>query len=207
AVSAPGIPEVERQRMEEKLEHYQFKLRIAERKGREAKVAKMYKKIDRMRRQLAGESLGSDEGEETGMSESESDSDAELQLRQRTGAGWGADGGGAGGVGGGIRRNSGGIGRLELSLDGDSEVAVGITVAFAPGASFQGWEGGHLFRGIIRLYESRNEDVVKELPCVTQVYSSALAYQAAVVPSLSTYFADDAEEPEVLSPLAQNAHP
>ncbi|CAN0483875.1 unnamed protein product, partial [Ectocarpus sp. 8 AP-2014] len=35
AVSAPGIPEVERQRMEEKLERYQFKLRIAERKGRE----------------------------------------------------------------------------------------------------------------------------------------------------------------------------
>ncbi|CAN0436504.1 unnamed protein product, partial [Ectocarpus sp. 12 AP-2014] len=65
AVSAPGIPEVERQRMEEKLEHYQFKLRIAERKGREAKVAKMHKKIDRMRRQLAGETLGSgDEGEE-----------------------------------------------------------------------------------------------------------------------------------------------
>ncbi|CAM9221923.1 unnamed protein product, partial [Scytosiphon promiscuus] len=88
-ISAPGIPEVERQRMEEKLEHYQFKLRIAERKGREGKVAKMHKKIDRMRRQLAGETLGSgDEGEETGMSESESDSDAELQLRQRTGAGW-----------------------------------------------------------------------------------------------------------------------
>lgn len=31
------------------------------------------------------------------------------------------------------------------------------------------WEGGHLFRGIIRLYESRNEDVVKELRCLTQV--------------------------------------
>lgn len=42
-----------------------FKLRIAERKGREAKVAKMHKKIDRLRRQLAGENLGSgDEGEE-----------------------------------------------------------------------------------------------------------------------------------------------
>lgn len=52
-------------RPQEKLEHYQFKLRIAERKGREAKVAKMHKKIDRMRRQLAGETLGSgDEGEE-----------------------------------------------------------------------------------------------------------------------------------------------
>lgn len=31
------------------------------------------------------------------------------------------------------------------------------------------WEGGHLFRGIIRLYESRNKDVVKELPCFAQV--------------------------------------
>lgn len=50
---------------QEKLEQYLFKLRIAERKGREAKVAKMHKKIDRMRRQLSGESLGSgDEGEE-----------------------------------------------------------------------------------------------------------------------------------------------
>lgn len=78
------------------------------------------------------------------MSESESDSDAELQLRKLTGAGWGTDGGSAGGggggvgVGGGIRRKSGGIGRLEVSLDGDSEVAVGITVSFTPGASFQG---------------------------------------------------------------------
>lgn len=50
---------------QEKLEQYLFKLRIAERKGREAKVAKMHKKIDRMRRQLSGESIGSgDEGEE-----------------------------------------------------------------------------------------------------------------------------------------------
>lgn len=31
------------------------------------------------------------------------------------------------------------------------------------------WEGGRLFRGVIRIYESRNEDVVKELPCVAQV--------------------------------------
>lgn len=53
---------------QEKLEQYLFKLRIAERKGREAKVAKMHKKIDRMRRQLSGESLGSgDEGEEVSL--------------------------------------------------------------------------------------------------------------------------------------------
>lgn len=52
--------------MQEKLEHYLFKLRIAERKGREAKVAKMQKKIDRMRRQLAGETVGGsgDDGDE-----------------------------------------------------------------------------------------------------------------------------------------------
>ena len=36
-----------------------------------------------------------------------------------------------------------------------------------PGA--RRWEGGHLFRGVIRLYEFRNEDVVKELPCLAQV--------------------------------------
>lgn len=49
---------------QEKLEQYLFKLRIAERKNREAKVAKMHKKIDRLRRRLAGEPVGSDEGEE-----------------------------------------------------------------------------------------------------------------------------------------------
>ncbi|CAN0369747.1 unnamed protein product, partial [Ectocarpus sp. 12 AP-2014] len=102
---------------------------------------------------------------------------------------------------------AGGVGRLELSLDGDSEVAVGIAVSFTPGASFQGWEGGHLFRGIIRLYESRNEDVVKELPCFAQVYSSALAYQAAVVPPGSPSLVDETEELEVLSPLMQHKPP
>lgn len=51
--------------LQEKLEQYLFKLRIAERKGRESKVAKMHKKIDRLRRRLAGETVGSgDEGEE-----------------------------------------------------------------------------------------------------------------------------------------------
>ncbi|CAN0263468.1 unnamed protein product, partial [Ectocarpus fasciculatus] len=110
--------------------------------------------------------------------------------------------------GGGIRRAAGGgVGRLELSLDGDSEVAVGIAVSFTPGASFQGWEGGHLFRGIIRLYESRNEDVVKELPCFAQVYSSALAYQAAVVPPGSPSLVDETEDLEVLSPLMQQHQP
>ncbi|CAM9649779.1 unnamed protein product, partial [Laminaria digitata] len=88
-----------------------------------------------------------------------------------------------------------------MSLDGDSEVAVGITLSFTPGASFQGWEGGHLFRGKIRLYESRNKDVVKELPCLAQVYSSAPAYHAALTPSASPSVDDDVEEREALSPL------
>lgn len=51
-------------RIQEKLEHCLFKLRIAARKGREVKVAKIHKKIDRLRKQLAGETLGSDEGDE-----------------------------------------------------------------------------------------------------------------------------------------------
>lgn len=50
-------------REQEKLEHYHFKLRIAERKHREAKAAKINKKIGRLRRQLAGEALDSS-GEE-----------------------------------------------------------------------------------------------------------------------------------------------
>lgn len=69
---------------------------------------------------------------QTGMSESESDSDAELQLRQRSGEGWGTSGNG--GMGG----RHDGVGRLEVSLDADSEISVAINVAFTPGASFQG---------------------------------------------------------------------
>lgn len=49
---------------QEKLESCLFKLRIAERKNRGTKVAKMHKKINRLRRRLAGEPVGSDEGEE-----------------------------------------------------------------------------------------------------------------------------------------------
>lgn len=74
------------------------------------------------------------------MSESESDSDAELQLRERTEGGWGFGSIGGGGtvVGsyGVIKRD--GVGKLELSVDGDSEIAVGISLAFTPGACFHG---------------------------------------------------------------------
>ncbi|CAM9957404.1 unnamed protein product, partial [Choristocarpus tenellus] len=74
---------------------------------------------------------------------------------------------------------------LEVPLDGDSAVAVSVAVSFTPGASFQGWEGGYLFQGKLRFYESRNEDVVKELPCTAQVYSSAEAYRCALVSNIS----------------------
>ena len=66
---------------------------------------------------------------QTGVSESESDSDVELQLRERTGSGWAA--------GNGVFKREG-VGRLELSVDGDSEISVGICLSFTPGAFFQG---------------------------------------------------------------------
>lgn len=52
--------------LQDKLEHYTFKLRIAVRKRREAKVAKINKKIERLKRQLSGETAcgSGDDGEE-----------------------------------------------------------------------------------------------------------------------------------------------
>lgn len=52
-------------RWQDLLEQYLFKVRIHERKGRGLKVAKLHKKIDRLKRRLAGETVGGgDEGEE-----------------------------------------------------------------------------------------------------------------------------------------------
>eukprot|EP00953_Heterococcus_sp_UTEX-ZZ885_P002870 2075-Heterococcus_DN1.PRE.2 len=73
-----------------------------------------------------------------------------------------------------------------FSLDADSVATLIVTVLFAPGAAFQDWEGSKPFKGVLRLYESRNEDVVKEnlialashaiplLTCALSTYTTSL---------------------------------
>jgi hypothetical protein len=89
------------------------------------------------------------------MSESESDSDADGHLalspaaQRRLSLQGGAD-----------RAKQNG---LTFSLAAESTATLTVAVTFAPGAAFQDWEGRRGFRGVLRLYESRNEDVVKEV--------------------------------------------
>ncbi|CAM9122657.1 unnamed protein product, partial [Chrysoparadoxa australica] len=106
-------------RMEEKLEVYRFKLRVAERKGKEPKVMKLQAKIERLRKHLAGEGTGAagDAGElDVSLSESESDSEVEAPVRRH-------------------REGAGGAGRISedpnsytFFLEADTTASVGISV-------------------------------------------------------------------------------
>ncbi len=150
----------ERQHMEDKLEHYLLKLRIAERKGKISKVSKLRSRVDLLVRRLNGEDL-----EQTGddVSESESDSDAEITRIK------------------GNSDHSSVSNMATFILEAACTVSISMSLAFIPGPSgLAGWRGSIPFNGAVLFYESRNKDIVKELPCTAYVISSTAEYNQAL---------------------------
>ncbi len=152
----------ERQDIEDKLEHYRLKLRIAERKGKTSKVSKLRSRVDLLVRRLNGEDLG-----QTGddISECESDSDADTITRIK-----------------GNSEDSSVSSMATFVLEAQCTVSIFVSLAFIPGPSgLAGWKGGILFNGAVLFYESRNKDIVKELPCTASVFSSTAEYTRAIL--------------------------
>ncbi len=160
-----GIPREERQQMEDKLELYLFKLRIAERKGKIAKVSKLRSKVDRLVRRLNGEDLGQ-AGDDA--SESESDSDADITRIK--------------GNNPSSSDHSSGVSNMAtFVLEPACIVSICVSLAFITGRSgLAGWSGSIPFNGAVLFYESRNKDVVKELHCSASVISSTIEYRQAL---------------------------
>eukprot|EP01084_Bolivina_argentea_P122551 217161_1 len=66
-------------------------------------------------------------------------------------------------------------------LEAACTVSISVSLAFIPGPSgLAGWRGGILFNGAVLFYESRNKDIVKELPCTAYVISSTAEYNQAM---------------------------
>ncbi|CAM9214516.1 unnamed protein product, partial [Phaeothamnion confervicola] len=172
AQSSTGVSESQRRHLEEKLEQYSFKLRIAERKGRDKKALRLVSKINKVRRLL-----------QVGRA---------FRDGLTNGGGGGGGGSGAGGKDGEALGNGADVeagatcgganhnrNAITFSLEADSVATVGVQLSFVPNAGFSGWDGPQPFAGVLRLYESRNEDVVKELPVQADLFSQAGAYHDA----------------------------
>ncbi|KAG5179043.1 hypothetical protein JKP88DRAFT_350052 [Tribonema minus] len=126
---------------QEKLEQYSFKLRIAERKGRDQKATKLLAKIEKIRHKLDGtaDDQAGDDIDDMSMSESESDSDADGRLTMSAAAQRRLS------INAPDRAKQNG---LTFSLDADSVATITVSVMFAPGASFQDWDGKKTFRAL-----------------------------------------------------------
>ena len=148
ASSSSAVEFDDRIMLEDKLEHLQQKLKIAQRKNKVDKIAKYEKKVREMESTLLGGGQGS------GLVESDWETDTE-----------GADGDPRradeerfpGRVVGASSSS------FSFSIGPQLEASVLVTVTVAPGPGYAPWDGPLPLQGCLRVLEGKNEDVVKML--------------------------------------------
>ena len=148
----------DRVKLEDRLEHFQQKLKIAQHKNKADKIAKYEKKVRETKELLLGAGDAADPQTATGESDMETDTE--------------------GGEGEAGRRGEAGIevvpavpapdrvvgdscSSFSFTLGPGAEAAVHATLTVVPGARYSHWEGPLPLRGCLRVYEGKNEDVVK----------------------------------------------
>lgn len=169
----------EREKLEDKLEFYHQKLKIAKRKNREEKYVKYEKKIASTQAYLSGE---------CDLLEGDKDSDEEKESAKENVAAFDKHGSTEfAGIAGSnaassellLLEDADGSSTLGSStaayhfkLAADTEVIVHIKFTFLPGASYFLWSGGLEFKGFLRIFECKNEDNVKLIRFHANLFSS-----------------------------------
>eukprot|EP01034_Spumella_vulgaris_P022230 gene22230-28344_t len=178
-----SLTEDQRLALEDSLEKFQQKLKIAVRKNKADKIEKYQKKINKVIASLTGvkeESAPATPGVE------KEGQDPALPLAVTLEPPALADGGvGASSV---KVTSPAVVATVEESnvahhfnLEPDQEKIITVKVTFLPAASYSHWSGVLPFLGFLRVFECRNEDIVKSVHFGAMVYSSRVAFGAAAL--------------------------
>lgn len=206
SASSSALPQEQKAILEDKLEHFQQKLKIAIRKNKPEKIQKYENKIRQTKATLAGEILVTvvDEGD----SDAEKEGGKEKKGRERSGSASGRDrAGSTGSIDETItpytpqapstavktipikseRKPTKIIGESDVTyhlvVGPEVEEVIRVKITFMPGIYYRHWKGSLPFKGYLRIYECKNEDLIKVTHFGAMVYPSRQALTAALSPS------------------------
>ncbi len=203
-----ALPQEQKAILEDKLEHFQQKLKIAIRKNKPEKILKYETKIRQTKATLAGEILVTinDDGD----SDAEKDGSKEKKGRERSGSTGRDRAGSTGSVDETItpytpqtpstavksistivkseqRKSAKVIGESDVTyhlvVGPEVEEVIRVKITFMPGIYYRHWKGSLPFKGYLRIYECKNEDLIKVSHFGAMVFPSRQALTAALSPS------------------------
>ena len=202
-----ALPQEQKAILEDKLEHFQQKLKIAIRKNKPEKILKYETKIRQAKATLAGEILVAvnDDGD----SDAEKDGNKEKKGRDRSGSAGRDRAGSTGSVDETItpytpqtpsiplktvtiakseqRKSAKVIGESDVTyhlvVGPEVEEVIRVKITFMPGIYYRHWKGSLPFKGYLRIYECKNEDLIKVSHFGAMVFPSRQALTAALSPS------------------------
>ena len=148
----------DRKNLEDKLEHFTQKLKIAKRKKKHAKIVKYEKKVADAISLLTGSVT-------TGLEKNSVFVDGFKSVTQQQTSDSGTK-----------RAVHGDSPTFLFQLGAEKESIIRVKVTLLPGPNYQHWVGPLPFRGSLRVLEVRNEDAVKHVHYCAAVYSSKRAY-------------------------------
>eukprot|EP01038_Epipyxis_sp_PR26KG_P006036 gene6036-8310_t len=151
------LSEEEELALRDQLEFFQQKLKIAIRKNKEDKIAKYEKKIAEKLRQLSSDT-NAVVAENTKIVEASNKPQQNDSTRVDDHS---------------IEESSL---TCHFTLEPDQEKVVTIKLSVLPGASYQSWVGMLPFKGYFRVFESKNEDFIKNVGFCAMLYSSRLSF-------------------------------
>ena len=147
----------DRKILEDKLEQFEQKLKIAIRKKKPAKMLKYEKKVAEAREMLSGVLIakkGDESDDLVGKSTQHLTDSPRRKLHCDAPV-------------------------YHFQLAAESESLIQVKVTFLPGSSYAHWDGPLPFRGSLRVFEARNEDAVRLVHYCAVVYSSKKSYDAS----------------------------
>ena len=178
------ITEVEREHLEDKLEHFNQKLKIGKRKNREDKILKYQKKIDNVVAYMNGETESlekerdSDDERDAGKEKSQA-SMGQMDLMETGSASLSVAISSDPSVGSTLANSVNAIASsvaYHTKIEGGSETAIRVKFTLVPSDSFFPWTGAMRFEGSLRVFEGKNEDIVKLIRFDAEVFSSRQSY-------------------------------
>lgn len=164
----------EKQILKDKLETFQQKLKIAVRKNKAEKIIKYERKIELISDILSGKVSAvidtsledEDESMKVGLTETVEVSNKEISETVIRSPLYSYAK---------ILANS--DTSLCFELDSNHEVAISVALTLLPGTSYKTWKGELPFYGYLRVFEAKNEDVVKIVPFDCLLFSSQKSLQ------------------------------